>query len=97
LNVRLAPAQLHTQLAALGQPIGQPFTEKRWLNAFTIVGRSNLAAIILAKVEKFPDRETLIETLLQNDAPPEVLAGLAQLEGRTLVQAIANLQEFNRI
>lgn len=103
LEVQLAPAQLLTELAQLGQHFPDP-TEKRWLNAFTLIGRSNLAARILAKVKRFPDRRTLIETLLQNDAPTAVLLRLAQIEGspgrdslqagRELAQAIANLPEF---
>ncbi len=67
---------------------------RRWLNAFTVVGRSNLAAAILEKVDHYPDRQALLATLLQNDAPPAVLQGLAQIDGSQLVQAIANLPEF---
>jgi uncharacterized protein (DUF1800 family) len=94
MNAAVAPAQLHAQLAALGQPLPEPSAGRRWLNAFTIVGRSNLAAAMIEKVNHFPDRGSLLATLLQNDAPPAVLEGLAQLEGRELAQAIANLPEF---
>lgn len=94
LDAQLAPAQLHAQLAALGQRLPNPSGPRRWLNTFTIVGRSNLAAGMLAKVDRFPDRRALLDTLLQNDAPPPVLARLDQLEGRDLVQTIANLPEF---
>jgi uncharacterized protein (DUF1800 family) len=96
LDAPLAAAPLHGQLAALGQHLPEPDTGRRWLNAFTIIGRSNLAAGILAKVTRYPDRRTLLETLLQNDAPPAVLEGLAPLEGRELAQAIANLPEFQQ-
>ena len=96
LGVRLAPRQLHAQLAALGQHLGRALAgpEPRWLNAYTRVGRSNLAADILSKVDRFPEPGDLIETLLQNDAPPEVLAKLDQLEGRDLAQTIVNLPEY---
>ena len=100
LNATVAPAQLHAQLAALGQSLPDPPSRdgwpggRRWLNAFTIVGRSNLAAAILDKVEHYPDRQALVATLLQNDAPPAVLQGLAQSDGSQLAQAIANLPEF---
>jgi uncharacterized protein (DUF1800 family) len=100
LNTTLAPVQLHSQLGALGMHLPNPPSRdgwpggRRWLNTFTIVGRSNLAAAIIGKVEHYPDRPKLLETLLQNDAPPAVLQSLSQPDGRELVQAIANLPEF---
>jgi hypothetical protein len=95
LDIELVPAQLQTQLAALGQPlVGWALVRPRWLNPYTIIARSNLAASILAKAKSFPAPQTLIETLLQNDAPPAVLAKLNQLEGRDLAQAIGNQPEY---
>lgn len=94
VDAQLVPAQLHAQLAALGQRLPNANGSRRWLNTFTIVGRSNLAASMLAKVDQFLDRRALLDTLLQNDAPQEVLARLAQLDGRELVQTIADLPEF---
>ena len=97
-DVPLAPAQLQGQVAALGQSLeGPALAQPRWLNAFTVVGRSNLAASILARVERFPERRILLDALLQNDASPAVLQGLAGFEGRDLAQAIANLPEFQLI
>jgi hypothetical protein len=96
-EVQLAPAKLCAQLAALGQNLLEHPIERRWLNTFTLVGRSNLAADVLAKVERFPVRQTIIDTLLQDDAPPAVLAKLAALEGRDLAQAIADLPEFQML
>jgi hypothetical protein len=96
-DASVGPAQLHAQLTALGQRFPDPGVARRWLNPFTLVGRSNLAAEILAKVTRFPDRRTILDTLLQNDAPAPILQGLARLEGRDLAQAIANLQEFQLV
>jgi hypothetical protein len=93
-DVALPPAQLYSQLTTLGQRFPEPATSRRWLNSFTIIGRSNLASGILARVPHFPDRATLIDTFLQNDAPADVLAKLSTLDGRDLAQAIANLPEF---
>jgi hypothetical protein len=98
LEVELAPVQLHAQLASLGQGIGpervQPDPPRRWLNRFTMIGRSKLAAAILTKGAHFPDRRTLIDTLVQADVPASVLKGLETLDGRELAQAIADLPEF---
>jgi len=50
----VAAAPLHRQLAGLGQQLLEPPTRegwpggRRWLNRFTLVGRSNLAAELLA-------------------------------------------------
>jgi uncharacterized protein (DUF1800 family) len=50
----VAAAPLHRQLAGLGQQLLEPPTRegwpgsRRWLNRFTLVGRSNLAADLLA-------------------------------------------------
>jgi len=50
----VAAASLHRQLAGLGQQLLEPPTRegwpggRRWLNRFTLVGRSNLAAELLA-------------------------------------------------
>jgi hypothetical protein len=93
----VAPTQLHSQLTALGQRFPDPGVVRRWLNPFTLVGRSNLAGEILGKVPRFPDRHEILDTLLQNDVPAPILEGLARLEGRDLAQAIANLQEFQLV
>jgi uncharacterized protein (DUF1800 family) len=101
LDSTFAPAQLHAQLAALGMRLPNPPSRdgwpggRRWLNAFTIVGRSNLAATLIAQAAHDPDRRALLETLLQNDAPPAILQTLEQhRDTRDLAQAIANLPEF---
>jgi uncharacterized protein (DUF1800 family) len=53
-EVTVPPAQLHRQLAALGQDLLEPPTRagwpggRRWLNRFTLVGRHNLATTLLA-------------------------------------------------
>jgi uncharacterized protein (DUF1800 family) len=53
----VAPAALHWQLAALGQKLLEPPTRegwsggRRWLNRFTLVGRANLAATLLAAAD----------------------------------------------
>lgn len=100
LDAPIAPAQLLPPLARLGQRLPDPPSRegwpggRRWLNTFTIVGRSNLAAAILAKINHYPDRRTVIETLLQNDVSPGVLQDLARYDGIELAQAIANLPEF---
>jgi len=100
LGVTLPPAELQADLSALGQRIPDPPSRdgwpggRRWLNHYTIVGRSHLAADIIAKAEHPPDRQTLLNTLIQNDAPREVLQSLAQLDGNELAKAIANLPEF---
>jgi uncharacterized protein (DUF1800 family) len=100
LCATLPPAELQTQLAALGQRLPDPPSRdgwpggRRWLNHYTIIGRSRLAAAIIAKAEHPPDRQTLLSALLQNDAPPESLRSLAQLDGHELARAIANLPEF---
>jgi hypothetical protein len=89
LQINLAPAKLQTQLSALGQNAPYHLTKRPWLNPYTRVARSNLAATILKQAQSFPDRQTILESLLQTE-PPQ----LAQLDGRDLVQAIANLPEF---
>jgi hypothetical protein len=93
-GVPLAPATLHTQLTTLGQDFKAPARPRRWLNAFTLVARSNLAAQILAKVDHFPSRQTLLDALLQNDTAPQTLAALAPLQGLDLAQALVNLPEY---
>lgn len=97
LDIQVAPAQLHPQLTALGQQFTDSARPRRWLNDFTIIGRSNLAATLLAKAPRFPDGPTLLATFLQNDAPAPVLSQLATLDGRDLAQTIANLPEFQKL
>jgi hypothetical protein len=97
LDIPVAPAQLYPQVTALGQNFTDPARPRRWLNDFTVIGRSNLAATLLAKAPRFPDPPTLLGTLLQNDAPAPVLAQLSTLDGRDLAQAIANLPEFQKL
>jgi len=77
LDAPVAPATLYGQLARLGQRLLDPPTKegwaggRRWLNRYTIVGRSNLAAALLAaaKPEK---QERVPELLLQNEIKQEL-------------------------
>jgi uncharacterized protein (DUF1800 family) len=99
LNVSMPPAQLQGQLSALGQRIPDPPSRdgwpggRRWLTDYTLVIRSRVAAGIV-RAGHFPDRQALIATLLQNDAPSAILHSLEPLDGSELAQAIANLPEF---
>jgi uncharacterized protein (DUF1800 family) len=70
LDVPLAPAALHPQLAALGQDLLEPPTRggwaggRRWLNRFTLVARRNLAETLVAGAKV---KTRLPELLLQQE------------------------------
>jgi uncharacterized protein (DUF1800 family) len=70
LDVPVAPAALHPQLAALGQDLLEPPTRngwaggRRWLNRFTLVARRNLAETLVARAQV---NARLPELLLQQD------------------------------
>jgi len=78
------PAPLYQYLARLGQRLLEPPTRegwpggRSWLNRFTLVGRSNLAAAMLAPQGEFggrlhPPAEHLAELLVQSDAAGDAL------------------------
>jgi uncharacterized protein (DUF1800 family) len=89
----VAPASLYPQLANLGQRLAAPPSRegwaggRAWLNAFTVMGRTNLAHTILAKVANYPDRRQILELLLQSDSSP-------QSDGAELALALAASPEF---
>jgi uncharacterized protein (DUF1800 family) len=99
-QVSFPPASLYASLATLGQRLADPPTRdgwaggEHWLNAFTLVGRANLSATLLAKVARYPDRREMLELLIQNDAPRPVLDALAKSDGAALALALAALPEF---
>ena len=83
-EVSIPAAQLHWALAGLGQDLLEPPTRegwpggRRWLNQFTLVGRSNLAAALLAGAnpqavaEKYGQKDAgrfFADLLVQSDAP----------------------------
>lgn len=87
------PASLYPQLANLGQRLAAPPSRdgwaggRAWLNAFTVIGRANLAHTILAKVDSYPDRRQILELLLQSGSSP-------QSDGAELALALAASPEF---
>ena len=89
-GVQLAPAELYDKLVVLGQRFRDPGRPRRWLNPFTRVARTKLAAEILAKVQSFPERGALMELLAQGEV---ALPG----EGRDLALAIARSEDFQWI
>ena len=89
-GVQMAPAELHGKLVVLGQRFHDRGRPRRWLNGFTRVARAKLAAEILGKVQRFPDRRDLMALLAQRELP---MRG----EGRELALAIASSEEFQWI
>lgn len=89
-GVMPVPAELRQDLIVLGQRFQDPGRPRQWLNPFTRVARGKLAARILAKVSRFPDRAALLELLVQRNLP-------LSLEGRELAIAIASSEEFQWI
>ena len=89
-GVRPVPAELRQDLMVLGQRFQDPGRARRWLNPFTRVARGKLAARILSRVSRFPDRAALLELMVQRDLP-------LRSEGRELAIAIASSEEFQWI